>query len=562
MVTEFTCSCGHRLRTGGEGASHQDQCPKCGKPVPPQKGYRTRMYLFQRAYVDYVGYLLTFRNQLGGIPRKVWGWFWKATVARVIDGVVFVCMIVAGIGVGVAYVAYEARHGRALGPSTVIGSGLVTLYVGMIALSWRRPVHILARLSSAIAAAGSILLLTTVAIVIAAAGFAAYLAVLLLLTAASMLVFLPMRLRHYIYLLRRRISYSCPYDDCPTKGRRLPIHICECGAEYSDLRPGFYGIFYHKCKHGDDYHKLPTLDILGRNKLARKCSGCGRPLRHSSLGDARPLSLVVVGAPGAGKTVLITQAVRSLCAAIAKIPGAKVRIDSQEQKTTLMRDCDFLDKGVPLAKTTGIVMEAVGVAIKTPRQERFLVQIFDAPGEHYQEFGQFGRKEVMRRADGVMLLLDACPQSRLSVPDVDMEETNGPVDSSHQAVVSNLVQLAKMAGIGENGRKDVRVAVVLTKIDTLPSATVAHLLGSPGDSATIRRSSNLLHKRCHDVLLRLGYGNELRGLETAFPNLRYFACTALGRDLGSDAAKPVKAVGVVRPFSFVLNLPAIFRRDK
>ena len=98
--------------------------------------------------------------------------------------------------------------------------------------------------------------------------FSVYFGVLLALTAGSLLLFLPLRGAQEAWLLYRRVTYRCPYDKCGWRG--LPIHVCPCGERYPDLLPSFYGIFHHTCRHEDGTkQKLPTLDMLGRNRLQR-----------------------------------------------------------------------------------------------------------------------------------------------------------------------------------------------------------------------------------------------------------------------------------------------------
>ena len=35
------------------------------------------MYLFERAYVDYMARVQKFRDVLTSVSRRIWNWFWK-----------------------------------------------------------------------------------------------------------------------------------------------------------------------------------------------------------------------------------------------------------------------------------------------------------------------------------------------------------------------------------------------------------------------------------------------------------------------------------------------------
>src|SRR6185436_3833946 len=177
--------------------------------------------------------------------------------------------------------------------------------------------------------------------------FAVYFLALLALTAASLLVFLPLRGSQEAWLLLRRVTYRYPYEDCAWRG--LPIHVCACGERYPDLLPSFYGIFHHTCRHQDGKsEKLPTLDLLGRNRLTRLCGGCKRPLIHSSLGELPEWPVAVVGGAGAGKTVFLLQATRQLGERLAERRGA-LRIDAAAQEAGYRSQMATLDRGQVVA---------------------------------------------------------------------------------------------------------------------------------------------------------------------------------------------------------------------
>jgi hypothetical protein len=554
MGIVLTCECGHQFRSDGADTKGSAKCTKCGKFVSRQGGYPPRMCLYERGYRDYVRYLRSLRNMFGGIRKGAWKWFWKGFGARITEMVIHLCVILLIFAVGIVYVVFEARQGRSLGPRTLGGACFVILYVGLLAWGWERPFFFVTRLSSGACTAGSIIGFGTAAVFAAAVVFSVYLLTLFLITVLSAFFFIPMWGARLLYMYRHNITYRCPYG-CPEQGRKLPVHICECGQEYRDLEPNFYGIFYHKCRHDDGYHKLPTMDFRGRNLLRRRCAGCRHEVTHKSWGIARPLTLAVVGAPKAGKTVLIAQAVRQLCMFVREVPGASIRIDSDPQRTTLKKWCQGLDQGDLPEETLSKMTEAIGVAITTPHQGRILMQIFEIPGADCLEFAKLSRKQVMQRLDGILLLWDARALPRLGARGDSSGDNDMPESHLHETVAGNLTQLlGTMRRRGRDDKCDIRLAVVLGRIDELPVEWHSTLVPSRSQGESASRFANRLHESCLDTTKTLGWESMVHMLEQKFSYVRYYACSGLGRKVDPSKREPFKPIGVVRPFSYLLNL--------
>ena len=384
-----------------------------------------------------------------------------------------------------------------------------------------------------------------------------YLLALFLLTASSFLVFLPMRLFHLLYMVKRRITYDCPYDDCPSKAksRQLPIHLCSCGAQYDDLMPSFYGIFHHRCRHDDGDVQLPTMDFLGRNRLTRLCPGCKRELLHSSMGDLAPHSLIVVGSATVGKTVLLRQAIRHLIKHFASYPGGKAQIDSRQQRHEFQEDLAELDKGAVLPKTAA-GLPAIGLAVRVPDRLHSLLLFHDAPGEQFETMKAFARKQVMERVKGVVLLVD--PFSLPRMPEAARVAVGRDLVSelTFQTTAINLIKLLQMVRpTGSTGKFDLPLAVVLSKSDALPEGEMpllANLYSKNGQSL----DPEVFSASCRKALDALGAGNVVRGLEQYFTSVRYFACSALGRIPDPKNRAPFQPAGVIEPFLWLLRLSA------
>lgn len=513
---------------------------------------RQRMYLFERSYVDYAAGLRKFRNKLLSICGAIWNWFWKGTGATVIEGILRLLVVAAAIVACVLYVRYEFDHGRSFSAGMLIAIVAIWLFTFLVLWGWKAPVHFIARIVSGISASGPIFILTILAIVFAILVFTPYLLVLFLLTALSFVIFLPMRTAHTLWLLYRRITYRCPYDDCAYSG--LPIHVCSCGQRYNDLKPSFYGIFHHVCRHLDKTEaKLPTMDFLGRNKLPRLCGACGRPLIFSSMGELAERPIAIVGGPSSGKTLFLRQATRRLRDYLGTMRGSTVRIDSKVQERELENDFKLLDRGMVLEKTSGDVMRAFGLAVRIRRRFRYLLYLFDAPGEHFLAMEQFGRKQAIQHIAAIILLVDPFSLPALSEHGRRLSTELKPSETPFQRIVDVLINGVNMMLVRQpTDRCNIPLAVVISKGDAFPEEDFPFLSNLYSDNE--HAVDEAFHTRCKQALEKLGAERSIYALEQKFSNVRYFACTTLGRMPDRRNNSPFKAEGVISPFLWLLAL--------
>jgi len=481
------------------------------------------MYPFGRAYSSFVARVRRFFQPFQATSRRVWTWFWSddatdriETALRVVDVIGFTYLLIALI--------FGSGHGWQFGLLFLLG-----IFVG-----WRPPLMYMARGLAAIAAAAGVVLPGSIVAALACLIFLPYLTALVALTALSCVLFVPMRLVDWLYLGWRRIAYHCPYDDCPYKG--LPIHICKCGTQYADLRPGFYGLFYHVCRHPDGDERLPTLDWLGRNKLPRLCGGCRRPLIHSSVGELPVWPVFVVGGPSAGKTVWLAQAVRRLIGHFTGRRGA-AHIDNDAQRRDYEGRIDTLDNGQLLAKTAGDVMQALGLAVRVRKGPRFLLYLFDEPGEYFTTMRRFGAMQALAGLKGIVLLVD--PFSLPALAGRAQQLGADTSDTPFRTIVENLINTVDtMLGLAPHQKCPVPLAIVLAKADALPEGLCAP--GAPSD-------------RCREALLQVQEERNLRDLEQKFARVNYFAASALGRMPDRRNPNPYEPAGVAEPLLWVFD---------
>lgn len=509
---------------------------------------RRRMYLFERAYRDFFVRLASF---LGGVlagGRRVWTWFFHGAGSRVWDVLLRIAVVAGAVWMCAMYLRYESAQGRGFSGGTAFALLFIFIFAVVLLWSWKAPVHFAAKGLSAASAAGVVLLLAVGIALAAVAVFIPYLLALCLLTLLSLAVFLPMRFVHWLWLQKYRITYKCPYDDCPRR-RLMPIHVCECGTEYDDLKPSFYGIFHHVCRHGTVNHKLPTVDFLGRNKLPRMCGGCGRPLLHSSLGQLREWPIFVMGGPNVGKTVFLTQAIRRVSEILSANAGASVRLDSEQQQREHAEQVRLLNTGQRLAKTAE-VMTAYGLAVRIPKRLSALVYLFDKQGEYFEKMHDFGKMQGIQGLNGILLLVDPFSLPALDEYATRMSGQLQPSKAPFHTVASNLIlAVEQMLPDSPSKRCDVPLAVVLSKADAFPLSGYSFLTGLV---ASDHANPEGLHSRCREALCKLGAADSVRLLEQKFKNVRYFACSAMGRMPDLRDTSPFQPDGVEQPLLWLL----------
>lgn len=579
--------CSARYSAPPEAAGKSVVCPKCGRqihvpggpakpaiqqqsaetptsPPPPVTtqavtpsatvaGTRRRMYVFERAYADYADRLVSLARGLKKVCGDVWRWFSRGPGAAVIELILRAAIVLSGIVLAILYVRYEVQHGRGFSFSMALSMGFILLYVWVLLWGWKAPIHLVAKSVTGITATASVGVLGGLAVCLIFTVFGGYMLGLLLLTALSFLVFLPMRGIHHLWLLWRRITYQCPDFACPSKAN--PIYVCDCGAVYNDLMPSFYGIFYHTCRHADRDVKLPTMDFMGRNKLTRLCRGCKRQLKSTDVGELEVRPIAVVGGPSAGKSVFLCQAIDQLAGRLGTIAGNKVKLDSQNGSHPITIGINGLKKGRLPAKTAGADVEAYGLALRLqqPKSLRTLLYLFDAPGEMFSTVQRLSHMHGLQNLHSVILLVDPFALDSLRNHAQQQAAALKPSSLSFRDLVPNVISVMRqMKRESRSGRWDIPVAVVVAKADSLPMGDFPFLTNlAPVDG---RQTAEANHLGCRDALTKLGEGGAVRLLEQHFSNVRYFACSALGRSPASGGNQAFVGRGVVEPFHWLLGL--------
>ena len=370
------------------------------------------------------------------------------------------------------------------------------------------------------------------------------------------------RVLEYGSMLWRKIFMVCPHAGCYRR-IALPIYYCpSCSAQHKQLIPGSYGTFRRRCQCGQ---LLPTLFLLGRNRLPSICphEHCGRPL-STATGVARNLHIPLVGGPTAGKSSLLSAMMFELS---QKAQTGQLKLEFPEKKDErLFAVCrEAFENGQTVAKTAAYSPTAFMAAIEDGRGKSALVYAYDAAGELYQGAPELQGQEYYSYTHGIVLVIDP-----YSMPDVQkaqgseyksVQHAIRPSSELTESVYGRMVE--SLRGFSQTtGRIDQPLAVVVTKTDALGLRQQIQSESRGGEASE-------LSDAVKQWLVKHGEGNLVRTIERDFKDVRYFACSALGRIPGQEPAgaatdldaelgiarrpRPFKPVDVLHPLAWLLG---------
>jgi hypothetical protein len=190
---------------------------------------------------------------------------------------------------------------------------------------------------------------------------------------------------------------------CPTCHHRLPspVHLCPgCGARHTDLRPGRYGMLRRVCACGT---RVPTLLLLGSDRLRSLCPYCDRPLADRS-GSSAEVVLPFLGAPAAGKTTLMM----ALLVAVEQLTagGGRVELASADTASRLDEMRRAAGLGLRVEPTRTELPRAYSLYATPPHGGRRLVHLFDMAGERLNRPDQAVEHRFLGLARSFVFVLD------------------------------------------------------------------------------------------------------------------------------------------------------------
>ena len=302
--------------------------------------------------------------------------------------------------------------------------------------------------------------------------------------------------------------------ECPRCHARLarPVFVCPCGREHHALIPGAQGLFLRTCRCGQG---LPTLLLTGKRGLSPRCGGCEAPLPSPT--QTMPTRHVpVVGGTGAGKSVFLNTAVARLRSGHAAVP-ADPFTDSRLAETGALLAAGAFPPRTPVSQPVS----------HTVRVRNRLLHLYDAAGEIVQDADRIADSAFLAFSDGVVLVVDplALPAVRARA-DPDVLAASRPSGTDPKTVLDLLTEtLAE-----HDTATPRRIAVVVTKGDTLSGRTHPYATGPPDRPAAVRA-----------WLIAHGHADLVHSAEHHFPQVHYFVVTYLATSANphDDPAAPI-----------------------
>jgi hypothetical protein len=314
---------------------------------------------------------------------------------------------------------------------------------------------------------------------------------------------------------RRKASGSCPACYFVTM---LPAYECaDCQELHRDLRPGWLGAVWHKCRCGA---KLPTTVLRAGKRLGPRCPRCRQSLRKDAalLTDIR---LPVFGPMSAGKTRLVYAGLVALRDRLAAV-GAGLTFDDQTSGETFGEATKIIESGDSTQKTVQGALPRPVSARVTSGKRAALLHLFDAAGEYYVDRDDNSKLEFLDTAQGLVFVVD--PFSVRWVTDQLTGARNERLVAAHPAAEDPErvyhVTVRRLAEYGvDTGSRHLAVAVV--KSDLLIDLPLA------GDLRT---------GNAREWLNQAGLDNLVLSAERDFAQVRYFAVASAGK--AGDALSP------------------------
>jgi hypothetical protein len=357
------------------------------------------------------------------------------------------------------------------------------------------------------------------------------------------------------------ITYPCP--NC-YKEMILPTFRCdECNTERSRLWPSTYGIFSQRCASSptDCQRKLPTLDSWGRKKLRRFCPACLWEL-DLDFGQGTTINIPLIGAVSAGKTSFIITSLDTFIATYINNYGYKINFTNLVYQGNFNIRKRELAHGQRPAPTHEIVPLAFSLKIEAPRKRVPAIAFFyDPAGEIVQSDVHMIRQKYYKYVHGCIFVIDPCSIPAYYIAhkqEIDqLRSVLGPSRlSTADEIMSQLTKtLERYRDIKRWGRYPMSVAVVITKVDALGLENVIGLTAAEIQARMEKDKTpgDAMHTLVQDFLEQHGLSNLVRRLDWEFSDVRYFACSALGRlPVDSDKSAFVPH-GVLEPLEWLLR---------
>lgn len=331
----------------------------------------------------------------------------------------------------------------------------------------------------------------------------------------------------------RRTAYECPHDH---ERFSLPVYVCPgCGAEHRQLVPGRWGIFRREC--ACEQVALPTTVIGGRQRVPQRCPS-GHPM-SGLIGYAETLRIALIAGPRAGKTTYLAGAMLEFEAMASE---KRLAVDVLEESSGAYRDVVGRLRSGRLPEKTQISGNPALVTEVQGDDRSRVLYAYDVAGESYQSSDDVRSLRFLEVPSGLILLVD--PFSIPRVAEEHREELEAAQDAVRPSPEEPVRVLERtVAALVEGGADptEIPVAVAIGKTDAFGiRAEIEALRPTAGDEAP------------KAWLEAKGAGNFVRAVEGEFKQVRWFACSALGRIPGGQDQRPFEPEGATAPLLWLL----------
>ncbi len=372
---------------------------------------------------------------------------------------------------------------------------------------------------------------------------------------------------NYLYSNIHKIFYRCP--ECHRQ-MTIPVYICpKCATRHTRLWPSVYGVFYHRCEKCNT--KLPTLDVLGRKDLVRRCPYCDAPL-NKEIGRLVNVHIPIVGGPSVGKSNYIVMAIHQFIKEFANPRKYLVEFPDKKHGLQYQHGLELLLSGQTLVKTSAMLPSAQNITVKkNPKHLGRIIYLYDAAGEVYENEDEARRQgEYLEYVSGVLFMIDPFSiDYYYRTHEAEIEKIKsairpgprGTAVGSYERMLERLVSRTSYSG----GKIKLPLAVVVSKTDGLGledeiglGAAQALMNGDPA----IRLVEDAIDILVRKFLKANRLDNLVRGIENSFENVKFFSCSSLGRLPDDDVGQPYHPVRVLEPFLWLLSQANVLKANE
>lgn len=358
------------------------------------------------------------------------------------------------------------------------------------------------------------------------------------------------------YLCIRSFFMACPH--CHARSI-IPEYYCDgCGAIHTRLLPNSYGITSHLCQCGK---KLPATFFLDRGRLQARCPTCLENIAREHVESMR-IFVPIMGGPSAGKSAFLFGAIQHLINYKANNLGFKAELFDKRSEGAYRNAVALLKSGRPPDKTRDPIPRAFNLALHKDGRLAFLLYLYDPAGEAYQEVDKLSAHGFHNYLSGMILIIDpfAIPEvrsryaSELKRKRSFLKPSELPIE---EAVDRLLLTLEADFSLSKRGRVKQPLAIVLNKVDAFDLKEVIGESAVDRVIATLSGNSPVDRDAVRNTLLRnqlVDWGEQafVCRIEGRFSNVRYFACSALGRMPDSSEAE-FTADAVLPPLLWIFS---------